>query len=48
MEIVSLEPLMVKIKDSYGNTLTTVLNPVFDEELISYIKEHNLKIGDII
>ena len=48
IEIVSLEPLMVKQSYPDGDTYTIVLHPFFDKELMEYIKNKELKVGDII
>ena len=47
MKVANLDPIMVST-EYQDCTITWVLIPQFDEELINYIKDNNLKVGDII
>ena len=48
MILVHLKPYMVKIKFWDKEEVNYVLNRIFDSELIRFIEENNLQIGDNI
>lgn len=47
--LTSLNPLITtSYNEYYKDNISIVLNPLFDSELIKFIKDHNIKVGDNI